>query len=134
MKISAYKSLAMLLFPAMLLISSCAKDDTTGPGADDRDKYVGSWSCKETPAGQPSVTFTIDISKAGESDTLIVNNFNQLGGGTQAIFLVAGNSVTIPTQSITAVIVSGSGFYSADKLNLNYSADSDQLTAICTRQ
>jgi len=129
--ISNYHAISLVFI--MLLVASCAKDDSTGPGSEERDKYVGSWTCKETPAGQPSSTFTINIIKSGSSDTLLVQNFNQLGNSTQAIWLVADVSITIPNQTITAVEVIGTGFYSNDKLELNYSADSDQLTAVCTR-
>jgi hypothetical protein len=133
MKIVKSNLPAACVLAVMLFFASCAKDDSNDPNADDRDKYTGVWSCKETPSGQPPVTFTITIAKEGESDTLWVSNFNQLGSNTKTLFLVAGSSITIPSQSVTAVSISGSGFYSNDNLNLTYSADSDQLTAVCSR-
>ena len=134
MKNKSFLNLGSVIFIlAALFISSCAKDDSVDPNRDDRDKFVGDWTCKETPSGQAPVTFTISISKSGVSDTLLVKNFNQLGTGTQTIFLVVDNSITIPFQTITSVDILGSGLYSNDKLNLTYTADSDQLTAVCSR-
>ena len=77
-----YSGFTILLFATVLLISSCAKDDTTGPGSDDRDRYLGEWTCVETEQGQAPTTFMITISSFGDADTLVVNNFNHLGGTT----------------------------------------------------
>lgn len=117
----------------IIFISSCAKDDTSpaDPGAD-RDKYVGSWSCKETQ-GSTSTSFTVTIEKYGELDTLYVYNFDNLGANEKAMFIVNDNSVVIPTQDITSFTISGSGTFSNNKINLSYSVDSDQYTAVCSK-
>lgn len=123
----------VLVIALFFSLSSCTKDDTTGPGIDDRDKYLGSWFCKETVQGQAPNTFTITINSSGISDTLVVNNFNQLGNSTQTIWLVSDNSITIPSQQVTQVDISGFGFYSNGKLNLTYDADNESATALCSK-
>ncbi len=116
--------------------SACADDNAADPNVpgSDRDKFVGDWLCKETVTGSPSsTTFTITIQKHGVEDTLYVYNFNNIGAPFYAIWLVSGNSVTIPNQTISQVDLVGSGFYDNDKINLNYSSDSDQVSAVCTQ-
>lgn len=123
------------VFGLILLIGSCAPDNNGDPNipGSDRDKFVGSWLCKETVTGNAPNTFTITIAKHGSDDTLYVYNFNNLGAPSYAIWLVSGNSVTIPAQTITQIDLLGSGVYSNGKINLNYSSDSDQISAICTQ-
>jgi len=118
-----------------VLFNGCTDDDGADPNipGSDRDKYTGNWLCKETIAGNSPNTFTINIQKHGADDTLYVYNFNNLGASNYTIWLISENSVTIPMQSVTSTDVSGTGFYNSDKISLNYSSDSDQLTALCTR-
>lgn len=123
----------VLIFSSVLFLNSCTKDDDTGPGSDDRVKYTGTWTCKETVQGQAPTTFILTISTYGLSDTLIVNNFNQLGNSTETIWLISDNSITIPFQQVTLVDISGFGFYNDKKLNLNYDADGESVTAECTK-
>ncbi|HKR04177.1 MAG TPA: hypothetical protein VJY62_06020 [Bacteroidia bacterium] len=113
----------------LFIISSCAKDDADLP----TDKYVGEWTCVETPSTGGATTFTISINKSGNEDTLNVYNFDNLGSSEKAIFIVNENSIVIPSQSVSNFAVSGYGTYSSGKLNLNYSVDTDSYTAVCTK-
>ena len=128
--------LMMLLSIVMVTtLHSCVDDDNAEPdipGAD-RDKFVGSWLCRETVSGATPTTFTITIQKYGDDDTLRVYNFNNLGAQEYVIWLISGNSVTIPAQTITQIDLGGSGFYSNDKINLNYSSDGEQVSAVCSQ-
>ena len=117
-------------------IVSCTKDDDNAPGTgeDDRTKFNGTWLCSETLIGGPTTAFTIKISSFGESDTVYIKNFNQLGNSDSALALINGSSMVIPFQSITQVAIKGSGIYTSQgKINMNYTADSDSLTAICSK-
>lgn len=134
-----------LRIPAALVIlafsfsglTGCAEEDTGDPAipGSDRDKFTGSWLCKETYAGSAPNTFTLNIQKHGADDTLYVYNFNNLGASFYTIWLVSGNSVTIPVQDVspTQVNISGSGFYSGGEINLTYTSDGDNVSAECTR-
>jgi hypothetical protein len=57
----------------MLVVSSCADESAEPelPGAD-RDKYVGSWLCKESVNGSQVAAFTINIQKVGQNDSVKV--------------------------------------------------------------
>ncbi|MBK8413208.1 MAG: hypothetical protein IPL22_01055 [Bacteroidetes bacterium] len=67
--------LMMLLSIVMVTtLHSCVDDDNAEPdipGAD-RDKFVGSWLCRETVSGATPTTFTITIQKYGSFDSLKV--------------------------------------------------------------
>jgi hypothetical protein len=72
----------------------------------------------------------MNIQKHGSEDTLYVYNFNNLGAPFYAIWLISGNSITIPPQTVTGFFISGSGFYLSEKINLNYNSGGYQITAV----
>jgi len=125
----------LYILAVAMLFNACTDDNSADPNVpgSDRDKYVGDWLCRETVSGQSnSTTFTITIQKHGSEDTLYVYNFNNIGIPIYTIWLVSGNSVTIPNQVISQVALSGSGFYNNDEINLTYSSDGDAVSAVCT--
>ena len=109
---------------SMLMVTSCAEESAEPdlPGAD-RDKYVGSWLCKESVNGNQVAAFTINIQKVGQNDSVKVFNFSNVGSGDYAIWLISGNSITIPAQTVAGVDFGGTGFYSSGDLDLNYTSD-----------
>lgn len=119
-------------------ISSCG-DNSASPDVDDRDKFTGSWICKETVSGSAATTFTIDISKKGNADTILIKNFSGYGSSAIATAYVVGTAMTIPAQNIgvTNIPVQGSGVYSktanVEKLKLDYKTDGNTATADCNR-
>jgi hypothetical protein len=120
-----------------LFIASCS-DETVDPTVDARDKFTGSWLCKETISGATS-SFTITISKVGSNDSLKISNFSNYGTSSPQTYAeISGNSIVIPLQSITttAISVQGSGIYSSnggEKINMNYTTDGQSATAVCTK-
>ena len=112
------------------LFNACT-DETADPGTpgSDRDKYVGSWLCKESVNGAQVAAFTVQIQKYGSQDSLKVYNFGNAGASDYAIWLVSGNSITVPAQAVAQINFDGYGFYSNSKLNLNYNSDGEATTA-----
>lgn len=133
------KKLSLLLAGSLLMFMASCTDDTGDitPDSDARDKFTGDWSCKETINGT-FTTFTINISKVGDGDSILVKNFSNYGDFTNTYAEVTVNSVTIPFQKIgvTQIPVSGSGIYSSsggtDKITMNYNTDGQAATAVCT--
>ena len=126
-----------LIIIAFVGLQGCAQEDTGDPSVpgSDRDKYVGNWLCKETYAGSAPNTFTINVQKVGSQDTVFVYNFNNLGSSFYTIWLISGNSITIPNQDVspTAVNIQGTGFYNDGEISLTYTSDGDNVSALCTR-
>ena len=127
-----------ILIAGLLLIglmTSCAKDDENQPSTpgSDRDKFVGTWLCSESISNGPTTVFTLNITKQGSADTIYIYNFNNLGSPFYAIGLVSGNSLVIPSQDITQVSILGTGIFTQDKIQMNYTADSDTLSATCSK-
>ncbi|MFM7903400.1 MAG: hypothetical protein ACKPAD_15630 [Bacteroidota bacterium] len=118
---------------SMMMITSCAEEGAEPdlPGAD-RDKSVGSWLCKEFVNGSQVAAFTINIQKIGQNDSVKVSNFSNVGSGDYAIWLISGNSITIPAQTVAGVDFGGTGFYSSGDLDLNYTSDTETISALCT--
>jgi hypothetical protein len=124
---------ALLLF-GLFFMASCAEDvpEPDVPGSD-RDKYVGSWLCKEFVNGNQVSAFTIQIQKVGDFDSVRVYNFGNVGSNDYAIWLISGNSIVVPSQSVATINFSnGSGLYDNGDLDLSYISDGEAITALCT--
>lgn len=128
----------LLTIVALGLLGACSDEDTPGLNVDDREKFLGTWSCAET-IGSSTTTFPIIITSYGESDSLRISNFSNYGNTAVALGLVSGKSIVIPNQQIgvTLITVQGSGLYfnqgANEKMNLNYTSDGQSATAVCTK-
>ncbi len=118
---------------SVLFLSSCAKDNDDDL-TDARDKFTGSWTCKETDNTGASATFTITFVKAGVADSMRITNFAQLGNNVKALVLVNGNTLSFPDQSVDNFsLTNGTGNYSSQRITMTYKLDNDSYTAECKR-
>ncbi len=124
-----------LIAVTMLFIASCSEDGTPTPDTDPREKFLGTWNCKET-IGASNTTFQIDISKdASDADYIFIENFSGYGDSAIAHVEVLDNSIVIPAQNIgvgSTIPVQGTGVYNNDKINMTYTTDGNSATAVCT--
>jgi hypothetical protein len=133
------KKISSIAFAIIVLLIASCTDETVDPTTDPRDKFTGSWLCKETITGSPVQTFTITISKVGSGDSVKISNFSNYGATSPQTYAeISGNSIVIPFQNITTtgIPVQGSGLYSSsggEKINMNYSTDGQSATAVCTK-
>ena len=134
------KTIINFTFFSILFLTSCNKDAApVDPALDDRDKYIGTWTCVETPAAK--VSYTVTISKNPSSSTeVLISNFNILGTDTKPYATISGTSLTIPTQWVcnNTTRVYGSGIMVNEaKINLQYTVidtDSASYTATYSKQ
>lgn len=119
--------IAVMAIGGTIFLASCAKeDDSTGTG-DDRDKFVGSWTCNESIQGGPSSTYTTTISKdVTSSNKIKAEGFYGLGAGVFTFMVIDGNNITIQNQSVSGNTLSGSGSYSNGTFSVHFSADDGQ--------
>ena len=132
----------ILLF--VLFLASCTsnEDDSITP-VDDRDDYIGTWSCAENSSKSGPSTFDVVIRKnVNESNQLLMDNFYLLGSTHFAVITKSGNSLSLATQSVSGNTVQGSGnIVSNSKINLSYSVNDgsgsggiDNYTAVLTKK
>ena len=133
------------IFALLLFLASYASNDSeTVTPTDDRDKYIGTWSCAETSSKSGGSTFDVTIRKdVNENSQLFIDNFYLLGSTHAALVKKSGNSLSLPTQSISGNTVQGSGSIVSDtKWNLSYTVNDgsggssaiDNCTATLTKK
>ncbi|MEI7595307.1 MAG: hypothetical protein WCK02_06120 [Bacteroidota bacterium] len=129
--------LALVLFSSVLV--SCEPDtvapDASQPDTDPREVYVGNWLCTENSklAGQQTFTVSISLNPSNSTEVLIAN-FYLFGNDQKARALVAGNNISIPSQSLCNFTISGSGYIDNNKttINWNYYVKDSQQNDTCT--
>lgn len=130
------KLLAPLML--MLVLASCTETDPIEPEVDPRDKFLGTWTVQEKIDGQVSGAYQSEvIYDPGNTSRIRINNIYNLGSQAGVNALIAGNSIDISSQTITGVIISGTGLFSGDGFTLNYSANDganvNQVQAVYTQ-
>lgn len=136
MTFSKMKTEIILVIAVSVVMASCEKDNGSDPSSpsDDRDLYVGTWSCADSSQLFGTSTYAVTISKTGNADTIRITNFYQLGTGNSAIGLVSSNSLTIPSQTVSSIDITGFGTKNNNKISVTYSADSDNVESVWTKQ
>ena len=125
-------------FTLALFISSCADEPTTP--ADERDKFVGSFTCQETSTQNGGSTFTVHVNKSSSVTTeMEIENFYNLGFQNKAIAGVSGSAFTISSQLYSGNTINGSGTSTGSTtFNMSYYVNDgstiDTCTATCTKQ
>lgn len=83
----------------LIALSSCEPDDVNPFNGDDRDKFVGTWSCSETSETGDHISYTVKIGKLQNSFEVWIEGFAAIGFGDTAMGIIAGGNITIPSQS-----------------------------------
>ena len=120
------KIIILFLATGALYFSSCKKDDSSPQtSSDDRDKYLGTWTCDETIQGGPSATYTIVVSKDVTSSTKIkAERFYNLASGAFTFIVVDGNNMTIQSQQVSGYTLLGSGtFNNSSSMTFNFTSN-----------
>jgi hypothetical protein len=89
----------VIVIGIIFLISSCEADDVNPFGGDDRDKFIGTWTCSETSETGNQISYTIKIGKSQNSAEVWIEGYAAIGFGDTASGIVAGEKISIPSQS-----------------------------------
>ncbi|MEW6468238.1 MAG: hypothetical protein AB1458_04900 [Bacteroidota bacterium] len=133
-KLSPY----LAAFALTVFMASCADEEPTP--ADDRDKFVGSFTCQENSQQNGNSTFTIHVNKSASSETQIeIENFYNLGFQNKATASVSGGNFTIASQLFSGNTISGSGSSTGSTTftmtyYVNDGSTIDTCSATCTKQ
>ncbi len=132
-----YKLIGLLLLVSTISLTSCEEDEIDEMFGDPVEKFLGDWKCYETgdlhgPFGPYDVTLERNPENSSE---VLIRNFNYQGMDESARAIIAGNTITVPRQSICngTIEVQGSGSFENDEINLNYrtndGADEENIAA-----
>ncbi len=131
-----------LLVVSIVLLSSCELDDFSIDSDDERDKVVDTWRCEETSQLYGELNpYLSDISKEpGDSVTIYINNFYQLGFDQEIYATLTNRNIQIPLQTVDGHKIKGGGFVnnSYNSIRFEYTVDEgsgtlDNVTALYSR-
>ena len=126
------KILNLILFAAVLAVSSCTKENTTDPSPDNRTKFIGNWGVQESyQKGYYEVTITADPNA---TDRVLISNFGGVGSGNKATAYLTGSSITLDAnQNVAGWILNGAGtIIGTTTMNWTYTMDNGATTISAT--
>jgi hypothetical protein len=132
------KKIQMIVMVALITImAGCGKNDPEPSPTDPRLSFTGRWSVNEV---ETKLTYEVEVeTDPAGSNSVLIYNFANSGGGEPAVAFVSGNTITLEVNQIIGDgwIVNGSGYLSGGKVYWNYTlndgANLHQLTAVYTR-
>jgi hypothetical protein len=127
--------LSLMVLAAM--INAC-EDSPFFSNNDLVSSIEGTWHCSEESSIFGSQEYLVDISRyAPNSDSILLDNFYNIGFGKEVIAVVNGQDIEIPNQVVDGFTISGTGYIqnSANSVSFTYTADIgggeiDHLTAL----
>jgi hypothetical protein len=129
-----------LRFPIWLLtavLMNACEDSPFFPNDDIISSIEDTWHCSEESSLFGSQSYLVDISRyEPNSDSIVLDNFYNIGFGKEVIAVVNGQDITIPSQVVDGFTISGTGHIqnSATSISFAYTADIggevDYLTAV----
>ncbi len=133
------KFLIFICFSSIVLLSSCAKEEPLDPTdpTDVRAKFRGNWAVKENSKEYGPSTYNVTITDEVASTNILIAYLYSFKGKTVAS--VNQSNITIPTQTIDGVNVSGSGLLeNSNRISLKYTvqitkAKYDTVIAVLTK-
>lgn len=116
------RSFIALLLP--LAMVSCAEEDLPDQTTDPRTKFTGNWTVSEETAGVSTGTYpsTITLDTANTTQIVIGNIFN-LGNTASLKASVSSSNLTISSQSVSGILIAGTGSFAGNSFVLNYTAN-----------
>ncbi len=118
------KAFLFLAIPA-LFFTSCGKDIE-----EQRAEFIAVYDAFETcDSGNLSYTFTVSASSTEEDKVLISNLYDFFGEIFEGT--IDGTELTIPSQTIDGLTISGTGELDGNKLMISYSTNDNDGSDNC---
>lgn len=133
---------AIIIFSSFFVLFSCTTEDPLLDNSDSRDKFAGTWQCKENSRINGTSSFTVIISKdSSNSSQVKIANFYMYGLSEHAIANVSGRNISIPKQTLCNNLIHGDGYIDNSETTINFeyviddgSGEIDSCTAIFTKK
>ena len=133
-------SRSLLLLFALIAITLFSCEPIDDPNTEnDRDKFLGSWTCNETNRKVPAYWVEINENPIFSSQVSI-SNFGQLGDEAKPSATVSGDNISVPNQFCLddTYEVEGEGVMISDdsvdwEFTLNDGSTLLQITAVYSR-
>lgn len=123
----AFRPFFLLLALSASLIS-CADEEPLEPDTDPREKFVGNWTVSEEVAGAASGTYPSSVSlDSVNSAQIIISNIFNLGNAVSVSATVSENSLSIGSQTVSGIVIAGTGSFLANSFVLNYTANDGSM-------
>lgn len=131
------KIFGLLLLVSMVSFTSCEDENLDDIFGDPMEKFLGDWKCTETGdlTGDFGPFNVKIVRNPDNSSEVLIQNFNYQGMDESARAIIAGNSITLPRQTICddTIEIQGSGSYSNDEFTIAYKtndgADEENIAA-----
>jgi hypothetical protein len=123
-----------MVITMLAIVSACTPDNNSS--GDEREKFLGSWTCKDSSItnGDVQPIYTVTITKVGDNDSVRISNFYRLGSNTFVYAKISDKTLFIPSQNDDGFLISGSGSINNSSIKINYGAqlgsNTDQGIAI----
>lgn len=125
---------------SIFLVSCDPGDNPDDPNTDPKEKFIGSWICNETSTQNGNSTYNVTITaNPANSSQILLAQFYQMSSGQKVYAIVANNNATVPEQTLTGLVIKGSGNYSTTTSKINWTyyvndgADIDTCTAVYSK-
>jgi len=100
---------------------ACTPDEDDDPDVDPREKFTGTWQCRETSKVFGLSNYQVKIAlDPGNSTQVHLTNFYQFGWTDKANAVAAGNTIQIPTQPFCDHVISGRGIIDTKGLSITW--------------
>jgi hypothetical protein len=141
------KFIGLFLLVSILFLTgfyACELDDTNGLSSDPRDKYVGTWTCNETPASLKLLfTYPVEMVKDTTIESnILLKNFGFIGFDEKPPYgILSGSSISVPQQQVcydNSITVYGEGtIVDVKTINWSYTikvgGDKNSYNAVFTK-
>jgi hypothetical protein len=134
-----HKFFLMILALMVFMFPACELDEDD-PNADLREKFVGTWRFNESEVKSDLAFYTVVISKdPGNSSQVLLRNFGNVGNFHSAYGIVTASRITVTSQSVASIVVSGTGTMTSNTrmtwtYAINDGADLINFTAVADKQ